>query len=126
MADWRETALTILLSDGAIDDREVNVIRKELFADGKIDRLELEFLLELRHKAQRVAASFNLLVLEALKNCLLGDGVIDPSEASLLRHWFLKDGKLDYGEKRFLQELKAGAKQTCPEFDELYQQSLSG
>jgi len=39
MADWRETALTILLSDGAIDDREVNVIRKELFADGKIDRV---------------------------------------------------------------------------------------
>ena len=49
---------------------------QEFFADGRIDDTELEFLLELRHSAKSVKASFNLLVLEALKNCILANGTI--------------------------------------------------
>lgn len=126
MADWRKMAKAILLADGAIDEREVAALRKEFFADGTIDEIELEFLLDLRNSAKGVKASFNVLVLEALKNCLLGkDGVLSPSDASLLRRWIFADNKVDAGEKVFLQQLRAGAKQISPEFESLYKQCMT-
>ena len=125
MADWKKMAKTILLADGAIDEREVAALRKELFADGRIDDIELEFLLDLRHSAKGVKASFNMLVLDALKNCLLADGSISAGHAGLLRRWIFADGKVDAGEKRFLQELKASARQVSKEFDALYKQCMS-
>jgi hypothetical protein len=126
MADWRKMAKAILLADGAIDEREVTALRKEFFADGTIDEIELEFLLDLRNSAKGVKASFNVLVLEAMKNCLLGkDGVLSSSDASLLRLWIFADNKVDAGEKIFLQQLRAGAKQVSPEFESLYKQCLA-
>ena len=46
MADWMKTARAFLLADGSIDAREVAVLRKELFADGKVD--EIKFRIEYR------------------------------------------------------------------------------
>ena len=125
MADWRKMARAVLLADGTIDEREVAALRKEFFADGTIDDTELEFLLDLRHSAKSVKASFNLLVLEAMKNCILANGTISAGHAGLLRRWIFADGKVDAGEKRFLQELKAAAKQTSKEFDALYTQCMT-
>lgn len=125
MADWRKMARAILLADGTIDEREVVVLRKEFFADGTIDEMELEFLLDLRNAAKSVRASFNLLVLEALKNCMLANGTLSASHAGLLRRWIFADGKVDAGEKRFLQELKAAARQVSPEFEALYNQCMA-
>jgi hypothetical protein len=125
MADWKKMAKTILLADGTIDEREVAALRKEFFADERIDEIELEFLLDLRNSARGVKASFNVLVLEALKNCLMADGVLDASDASLLRRWIFADSKVDAGEKKFLEELKAGAKQVSKEFESLYNQCMS-
>src|SRR5262245_181054 len=51
MANWRQLAMSALLADGAIDEREVEILRKEFFADRRIDRAEMEFLLEARKKA---------------------------------------------------------------------------
>ncbi len=125
MADWRKMAKAILLADGTIDEREVAVLRKEFFADGKVDDIELEFLLDLRNTAKGVKASFNVLVLEALKSCLMADGVLDANDASFLRRWIFADGKVDFGEKRFLQELRAGAKQVSKEFEALFNQCMA-
>jgi hypothetical protein len=125
MADWRKMARQILLADGTIDDREVAALRKEFFADGKIDETELEFLLDLRNSAKGVKASFNVLVVEAIKNCLLDKGVLKPGAVSLLRHWIYADGKVDAGEKIFLQQLRAAAKQVPPDFETLYKQCMA-
>ena len=38
MANWRQLAMSALLADGAIDEREVEILRKEFFADRRIDR----------------------------------------------------------------------------------------
>src|SRR5437762_12940501 len=103
MADWKKMAKTILLADGAIDEREVGALRKELFADGRIDDIELSFLLDLRHSAKGVKASFNVLVLQALKSCVLADGTISAAHAGLRRRWILADGKVDSGGTRSLQ-----------------------
>jgi len=125
MADWKKMAKNILLADGAIDESEVAALRKELFADARIDDIELEFLLDLRHSAKGVKASFNELVLDAMKNCILADGTISAGHAGLLRRWIFADGKVDAGEKRFLHELKTAARQVSKEFDALYNQCMS-
>ena len=125
MADWRKMAKAILLADGTIDDREVAALRKEFFADSKIDDTELEFLLDLRLNAKGVKATFNVLLVEAMKNCLIDNGALKASAASLMRRWIFADGKVDAGEKVFLQQLRAAAKQISPEFDRLYNECMA-
>ena len=41
MADFRKLSIAALLADGKIDDAEVKVIKKELYADGQIEAIEL-------------------------------------------------------------------------------------
>jgi hypothetical protein len=59
------------------------------------------------------------------KSILLADGTIDEREVEVLRKEFFADGKVDFGEKRFLQELRAGAKQVSKEFEALYNQCMA-
>ncbi len=124
MADWKKLTKELLLADGTIDRREVDLLRKELLADGTIDDIELEFLLELKRGAAAVAPSFHQLVLDAVKNNVLADGVISAQEASWLRRWIVSEGGADETMKKFLQELRAGAKQKVPEFEALCRQHL--
>ena len=64
------------------------------------------------------------LVIDAIKSCCLAGDAIKPGSASLLRRW-LRSGPVGYVEKRYLQELRAAAKQIPPDFDELYRQCMS-
>jgi hypothetical protein len=125
MADWKKTAKTFLLADGGIDAREVNVLRKELFADGKVDEIEMDFLLELKRDAQRLVPEFHFLVIEALKSCCLAGDAIKPGSASLLRRWLVA-GKIGYVEKRYLDDLKAAAKSVPPDFEQMYKELTAG
>jgi hypothetical protein len=124
VADWKKTAKAFLLADGGIDDRETAVLRKELFADGVIDEVEMDFLLELRHQASRLAPSFHQLILDALKKYGVAGDAIRPGVASLLRRWIFADHKVDHGEKRYLQELRAAARQAPPDFEALYRECM--
>ena len=36
MANWRQLAMAALLADGTIDEREVEILRREFFADRRI------------------------------------------------------------------------------------------
>ena len=67
MADWRKVAKSLALGDGRIDEKETAVLRKELFADGKIDKSELDFLYELKRKATSNVRSFDALIAECEK-----------------------------------------------------------
>jgi hypothetical protein len=125
MADWRKMARAILLADGVIDDREVAALRKEFFADNRIDDIELDFLLDLRNSARGFKGSFNVLLIDALKNCLVVDGKLQPGAVSLLRRWFFADGKIDAGEKVYLRELRAALTQPSPDFEAFYKQCLA-
>lgn len=124
MADWKKTAKAFLLADGGLDDAEVALLRKELFADGKVDDVELDFLLELRRDASKVVPGFHFLVIDALKSCCLVGDAIKPGAASLLRRWLLS-AKVGYVEKRYLEELRAAARQVPADFEELYRQATS-
>jgi hypothetical protein len=122
MADWRKVAKAFALSDGRIDTKETTILRKELFADGKIDKSELEFLYEIRKGASSTVRDFTELFIEAVKANVLTDGKIDAAEAAWLKKAIFADDQVDADEKRLLAELKAGAKSTCPEFVDLCKQ----
>jgi hypothetical protein len=125
MADWRSLAKGALLADGQIDEREVAIIRKEFFADGRIDRSELEFLLEVRNEAAAVVPSFQKLLFEAIRNVILADGTISAGEAAWLRQMIYADGKVDADEKHWLKELKLLANSVSPEFLALYNECMA-
>ena len=133
MADWRKLAVAALLADGVIDETEVKVLRKELWADGKIDREEVEFLIDLRNLAQKKAkakkkklkSAFEKLFFKAVEENVLADGTVDDEEARWLRAMLFADKKIDANEKKFLARLKKGAKSTSPAFDKLYEECMA-
>lgn len=124
MADWRKLAKALALADGRIDTKETSIIRKELWADGKLDRSELEFLLDLKRGAQSVVGEFNKMLFEAIKAAVLADGDISAKEAAWLRKFIFADGKVDDDEKAFLRDLKANARATSPEFEALFKEAV--
>jgi len=124
MADWRKLAKVALLADGKIDDAEVAILRRHLFADKRIDRTELEFLFEAQKGARQAAPSFQRLLFEGVRTHILMDGKISADEAAWLKQWIFADGKVDDAEKKLLKELKLLADQTCPEFEALCAQCL--
>ena len=95
MADWRQVALSAFLADGVIDDTEVKILKKELWADGKIDKDEVEFLIDLRNLAQKKAKKkglkpkFEKLFFKAIEENVMADGTIDDEEARWLREMLL-------------------------------------
>jgi|SRR5579875_1305889 uncharacterized tellurite resistance protein B-like protein len=130
MADFRKLALEAILADGTIDDAEVRVLQKELWADKEIDAQEVAFLIELRQSAQKKARAkkvplnpkFETLFFKAIEQNVLRDGKIDAKEANWLRKMLFADGKIDDNEKKFLKRLKKAATKTSPEFERLYQE----
>jgi hypothetical protein len=130
MADWRKLAVAALLADGVIDETEVKVLRKELWADGKIDREEVDFLIELRNAAQKKAKkeplnpAFEKLFFKAIEENVLQDGNIDDKEARWLREMLFADKKIDDNEKKFLGRLKKAAQKTSPAFEQLYEECM--
>ena len=133
MADFRKLALEAILADGAIDDAEVRVLQKELWADKKIDPTEVAFLIELRNSAQKKAKAkkgkvnpkFEALFFKAIEHNVLRDGKIDAKEANWLRKMLFADRKIDDNEKKFLQRLRKAAAKTSPAFERLYQECVA-
>ncbi|MEZ6142666.1 MAG: hypothetical protein R3B84_19060 [Zavarzinella sp.] len=119
MADWRKLSKALALADGRIDTKETEIIKKELYADGKIDRSELEWLLDVRKSAQSTVQVFDLMVFDAIKPIVLADGTIDAKEADWLRKFIYADDVVSELEKQFLRELKAAASSVDPSFDKL-------
>jgi uncharacterized tellurite resistance protein B-like protein len=133
MADWRKLALEAILADGKIDDPEVKILQRELWSDKMIDQEEVEFLIELRNKAQKKAKAkkeevnpkFERLFFKAIEENVLEDGKISATEAGWLRKMLFADGKIDDNEKKFLNSLKKKATHPSPEFDRLYQECVA-
>jgi hypothetical protein len=129
MADWRKVAMAAILADGKIDDAEVKVLKKELYADKKIDQDEVRFLIDLRTVAQKKAKAkkeqltdvFEKFFFKAISDNVLKDGKIDATEARWLREALFADGKIDAGEMKFMTNLNKQAKEKSPEFVTLFE-----
>ncbi len=105
-----------LLADGLIDAAEVKEVESILFADGKIDVEEAEFLFDLNNavSGKENHSSWETLFIKAISSFLLEDedspNEIDSQEAEWLYNKIKGDGQIDNIEKNLLLSLKNNAK----------------
>lgn len=104
-----------VLEDGIIDAAEVKEIRDFVFADGKIDQEEANFLFELNDavSGRQNHTSWKDLMVEAISSYVLDDEVypneVDDDEAEWLVAHIQSDGQIDDIEKAILETIKAKA-----------------
>ena len=113
-----------ILENGKVEGNEVELLRQVLYADGKIDTAEANFLVELHKKVQRISHAFEKFFYQAIKDYLLHDGKITAQETAWLRQMLMADGKIDEYEKKLLTGLRGEVKQASPEFEALCQECL--
>ena len=109
-----------LLADGKIDVEEVNKLRELLYADGKIDQEEADFIFEINDavSGKKNVPAWNQFFVQAISDFLLNDekspGVIDEEEGKWLIEKIGADGQVDGVEKELLINLKKRAKSMPP------------
>lgn len=114
-----------LLADGIIDANEVAELEVALYADGKIDEEEANFLFELNDavSGKDNDPAWNKFFVKAICSYLLEDetspGDIDDSEAEWLYAKINGDGQIDVLEKELLLTLKSQAKHFPAKLEEL-------
>jgi hypothetical protein len=113
-----------VLANGKVEGNELDILRRELYADGKIDRREADFLVEMHKRLQRVTPAFEQFFYQAIKDHILADGKITAEEVAWLRQLLYADGRIDDREKKFLHQLRGEARQACPEFEALCKECL--
>ncbi len=119
MANLRQL-VTDILANGKVEGQEIELLRRELYADGKIDRQEADFLVVLHKRVQRRTPAFENFFYQAIKDHILVDGKIRPGEVAWLRQMLYHDGQVGERERKFLQELRGEARELSPEFEALY------
>ncbi len=113
-----------LLANGRVDSHELELLRQQLYAGGKIDRRGADFLVELHKRVQHRTPAFEQFFYHAIKDHILAHGRIDAAETAWLRRMVFADGKIEDEERKFLHELKGEAKQVSREFEVLFNESM--
>jgi hypothetical protein len=113
-----------ILATGKVDGPELEVLRRHLYVDGKIDRQRADFLVELYKRVQHKTPAFEQFFYQAVKDHILADGRIGAEEAAWLRQMVFADGKIADEERKFLHELKGEATQVGREFEVLFAESM--
>lgn len=115
-----------VLEDGIIDAAEVKEIRDVVYADGKIDQEEAEFLFELNDavSGHNNHSSWKELMVEAISSYVLDDEVspneIDDDEAEWLISKVQGDGQIDDIEQAILDNIKSKAVKVSPKLQKLF------
>jgi hypothetical protein len=123
MQDLRQIEHDIL-ANGKVDGPELEVLRRQLYAGGTINRRGADFLVELHKRVQHMTPAFEQFFYQAIKDHILAQGRIDAEETVWLRRMLFADGKIDDQERKFLHELQGEAKQVSREFEVLFQDSM--
>ncbi len=112
MAEYRDLARDLIAADGVIDDTELKLLKKYLYADNKIVHAEVTFLTEVRSAVMRKHkeadfAKFHRFLLKAIQDYLLADGhKINDEDVKLVKK-MAGDAHIDQSEiKKFLNKLK--------------------
>src|SRR5581483_6897711 len=102
-----------ILANGRVDSAELEELRRQLYAGGKIERPAADFLVELHKRVQHMTPAFEKFFYQAIKDHILGHGRIDAEETAWLRRMLFADGTIDDEERKLLHELKGEAKHGC-------------
>jgi hypothetical protein len=113
-----------ILVKGKADSHELDVLRQQLYADGKIDRRGVEFLVELHKRVPYHTPAFEQFFFQAVKDHLLTDHWISAEGTAWLRLVLFTGGQIMDEERKLLHELKGEARQVCPEFEKLFAEGM--
>src|SRR4029077_14831149 len=113
-----------ILANGRVDGHELEVLRRQLYADGKVDRRGADFLVELHKRVQHLTPAFEQFFYQAIKDHILSRGRIDAEETAWLRRMLFADGKFDDVKRKFLRELNGEAGAASRDFELLFEESM--
>jgi hypothetical protein len=114
-----------ILATGKVEGRELEVLRKRVYAGGKIDRQAADFLVELHKRVEHRTPAFEKFFYQAIKDHIVANGRINAEESAWLRRMIFADGEVDDEERQFLHELKGEAgHQVSPEFEALFNECM--
>jgi hypothetical protein len=71
-----------ILANGRVDGDELEVLRRELYAGGKIDRPKADFLVELHKRVHHMTPAFEHFFFQAIKDHILANGRISAEETA--------------------------------------------
>jgi len=123
MIDLRQIEHDIL-ARGKVDGQELEMLRRQVYAGGTIDRRQADFLVGLHKRVQHRTPAFEQFFYQAVKDHILADGRINADEAAWLRRMVFADGTVTDEERKLLHELKGQAEQVSPEFEALFHDSM--
>jgi uncharacterized tellurite resistance protein B-like protein len=118
--NWRDFAKKLLLANGRITEHETEILKRAVLEDRKVDREEVELLVELKREATMVHPDFDAFLLRVLKSVVMGDGVISDPEARWLRKILFADNQAVRTEVKFIEDLHREAKSFGKEFEALW------
>jgi hypothetical protein len=113
-----------VLANGRVDGHELELMRRQLYAAGTVDRPGADFLVELHKRVQHLTPAFEHFFYQAIKDHLLADGRIGAAEAAWLRQMLVAGRWIKDEERRFLHELKGEAKEVGPDFEVLFKERM--
>ena len=113
-----------ILANGRVDGPELEALRQQVYAGGKIERREADFLVELHKRVQHMTPAFEQFFYQAIKDHILAHGRINADETAWLRQMLFADGKIKDEERKFLHELKGEAKHVSYEFQVLFAECM--
>ena len=68
----------VILATGKVDSHELEVLRKQIYAGGKIDRRGADFLVELHKRVQHLNPAFEQFFYQAIKDHILRRAGLTP------------------------------------------------
>jgi hypothetical protein len=113
-----------VLANGRVEDHELEVLRRQLYADGKIDRRGADFLVELHKRVEHLTPAFEHFFYQAVKDHVLANGRINAEEAAWLGQLLTSGRWIKDEDRRLLHELKGEAREVSPEFEALFAESM--
>lgn len=93
MQDLRQVEQKIL-ANGRVDGPELEMLRQQVYAGGKIERRVADFLVELHKRVQHMTPAFEQFFYQAVKDYILSHGRIDAEETTWLRQMLFADGAI--------------------------------
>lgn len=113
-----------VVANGRIEGHEIRLLRELLYADGKIDRDEADFLVGVHKRVVNRSHQFQQFFYDTIKKHILEDGRITAEETEWIRQMIEHDERLEDEERKFLHQLKGEAERVSPEFEALYQECM--
>ena len=113
-----------IFTRGKVAGEDLEVLRKRVYAGGKIDRQAADLLVELHKRVQHRTPAFEKFFYQAIKDHVLANGRVGVEKSAWLRRMVFADGKIDDEERKFLHELKGEARRVSPEFEALFNESM--